>query len=79
MKVELEPEETRELLGVIVDRLIEEAGFSDSDRATLRRWRSDSMRPGSEGMRELTAKINAEVARILQTKSKSAVVRPDWR
>lgn len=79
MKVELEPEETRELLGVIVDRLVEEAGFSDSDRATLRRWRSDSMRPGSQGMRELTAKINAEVARILQTKSKSAVVRPDWR
>ncbi len=79
MKVELDGEEARELLALIVDRLLVEAGFSDQDRAALRRWRSESMRPGSESMRELTAKINTDLERTLQTKAKSAVVKPDWR
>ena len=79
MKLELDPEEARELFSLIVDRLIEEAAFEDGDRAIVRRWRSESMKPSSEGMRELTAKINAEIERTLQTKAKSAVMKPDWR
>ena len=79
MKLELEPEETRELFRVIVERLAAEAGLSDADIAALSRWRAEKMRPGSEGMRELTARINADIARTLQTKARSAVIRPDWR
>ncbi len=79
MKVELEPEEARELLALIVDRLVDGAAFSDEDRATLRRWRSDSMKAGSPGMQELTAKINADIERTLRTKEKSAAMKPDWR
>lgn len=79
MKVELEPEEARELLSLIVDRIAEEAGLTDEDRARVRRWRSEEMRLGSPGMRELTVRINADLERVLRTKEKSAVQRPDWR
>ena len=79
MKLELEPEEGRELLSLIVDRLAEEAGLSDADRAAVKRWRSGQMKAGSEGMRELTAKINADLERALRTKEKSAVQKADWR
>lgn len=79
MKVELEPEEVLELLDVITARLLDEAGLADGDRAALRQWRAASMRPGSEGMRELTAKLNADLARVLQTKARSAVMHHDWQ
>ena len=79
MKLELEPEESRELLSLIVDRLAEEARLSDADRAAVKRWRSERMRPGSDGMRELTHKINADLERALRTKEKSAVQKADWR
>lgn len=79
MKMELDSEEARELFMLITDHLAEEAGLSDSDRAALVRWRSKSMTPGSEGMRELTAKVNADIERALKNKEKSAVMKPDWR
>ena len=79
MKLELEPEEGRELLALIVDRLAEQARLSDADRAALKRWRSEQMKAGSDGMRELTAKINADLERALRSKEKSAVQKPDWR
>jgi hypothetical protein len=79
VRLELDAEECRELVVMVIDRLIEEAGLSDKDRATLRRWRSEGMKAGSEGMRELTAKINADIDRVLKTKERSAVMKPDWR
>jgi len=79
MRLELDPEEGRELLSVVVDRLAEEAGLSDQDRAAVRRWRSEQMKAGSDGMRELTEKINADLERALRSKEKSAVQKPDWR
>lgn len=79
MRLELDPEEGHEMLAVIVDRIVEEAGLSDGDRAALKRWRSEKMRAGSEGMRELTEKVNADLERVVRTKQKSAVRRPDWR
>jgi len=79
MKLELEAEEARELFGLIVERLLDEAKLADEDRAALRRWRSETMTAGSAGMKELTAKINADIDRALKTKAKSAVMKPDWR
>lgn len=79
MKLELDREEAREVLVMIVDRLLEEAGLGDEDRAALRRWRSEGMTAGSEGMKELTAKMNADIDRALKSKEKSAIVKPDWR
>ena len=79
MRLELEAEEARELLVLILDRIIDEAGLGEADRATLRRWRSEGMKAGSDGMKELTAKINADIDRALKTKEKSAIMKPDWR
>ena len=79
MRLELEREEARELLVLVIDRLIEEATLSDEDRAILRRWRSESMTAGSDGMIDLTAKINADIDRALKTKERSAIMKPDWR
>ncbi len=53
--------------------------MSDADRASLRRWRSEGMRAGSDGMKELTARINADIDRALKSKEKSAIMKPDWR
>ncbi len=79
MRLELDPEEARELLALIVDRLADEAALGEQDRATVRRWRSGPMKAGSQGMRELAAKVNADIERALRTKEKSAVRKPDWR
>lgn len=64
---------------MIIDRLIDEAGLGDQDRATLRRWRSEGLKGGSEAMRELTVKINADINRVLKTKEKTPIMKPDWR
>jgi hypothetical protein len=79
MRLELDAEEAREVLVMVVDHLIEEAGLGDEDRAALRRWRSEGMKAGSEGMRELRAKLNADIDRALKSKEKSAIMKPDWR
>ena len=79
MKVELEPEECLQLFAAITDRLLDEPALSAEDRASLKRWRSASMKPGSDGMKELSTRINADLARNLQNKAKSAIVRPDWK
>jgi hypothetical protein len=79
MKLELEPEETRDLVTHIADRLLEEAALSDADRAALRRWRSEALKAGSTAARELTARVNADIDRALKTKARSAVMKPDWR
>ena len=79
MKVELEIEETRELLVFLCDRLIEDAGLTEADRATIRKWRGDSMRAGSPGMRDLHDRVNADLARALENKQRSSVRKPDWR
>jgi hypothetical protein len=65
MKVELEVEEARELLLFIAERLAKEAGLDEKDRAALSKWRA-TMTPGSEGMRELAAKVNSDIARSLE-------------
>lgn len=79
MRLELDSDEARELLALIVERLLDEAGLSDADRAALRRWRSESMLAGSDGMKALTAKVNADIDRALKSKEKSAIQKPDWR
>ncbi len=79
MRLELEQEESVELLSLIVDRITQEAKLATKDRATVKRWRSERMKAGSDAMKELTAKINVDLERALQTKAKSAVQRADWR
>jgi hypothetical protein len=78
MKVELDSDETWALMSYVVDQLLQETGLPDADRARIRRWRSEQMRPAGEPMRLLTRKINEDLARALQTKQRSQIRRPDW-
>ncbi len=79
MRLELEQEESVELLSLIVDRITQEAGLATKDRATVKRWRSEQMKAGSDAMKELTEMLNADLERALRSKEKSAIQSADWR
>ena len=78
MRVELEEDEVWALLSTVTRRVIDEAGLSDEDRGRLRRWRSDEMRAGREGLRGLQDKLTADLTRTLKTKERSAIQKHDW-
>jgi hypothetical protein len=79
MKVELDNEETWNLMSHVVNRLLDETQLSDADRARVRRWKSDEMRVTSQEMRVLTEKVNTDLAKTLERKTKSQLRKPDWR
>jgi hypothetical protein len=79
MKVEFETEESWNLMNLVVNQLIETSELSDSDRAKIRRWKSDEMRVTSQEMKVLSAKINDDLAKTWERKSRSQIVKPDWR
>ena len=79
MKVEFEIDEAWTLMSYVVGRLAEESGVPDADRAKIRRWRSEQMRPTSEMMKILAQKINQDLAHTLEVKQKSQIRKPDWR
>ena len=79
MKIEFTTEESWEMMSHILGRMLEEAGLEDSDRAKVRRWKSDEMRATSQEMRVLTTKINDDFTKMLERKQKSQIRKPDWR
>ena len=78
MKIELEVEEAWTLMSYVLHRIIEETPLSDEDRAKIRLWRSEQMRPTSDQMRVLAEKINRDLNQALQRKERSAIQRHDW-
>jgi hypothetical protein len=79
MKVEFEVEEAWELVNHVVNRMLDDTQLSDSDRARVRRWKSDEMRATSQEMRVLTSKMNEDLAAHMERKTKSQLRKPDWR
>jgi hypothetical protein len=79
MKVELDTDETWQLMSLVVARVADEAGLTTTDKAKLRRWRSEEMQPGGELMRVLTAKINDDIAQAMARKTRSQIRKPDWK
>jgi hypothetical protein len=78
MKVELDNNESWDLLSHIIVRLIDEVELSDGDKAKVRRWKSDEMRATSQEMRVLTSKINEDLMAAMGRKTKSQIRKPDW-
>ena len=78
MKVEIDNDEAWNLLSHVVGRLVEETELSDSDRAKIRRWKSDEMRVTSQEMRVLTQKMNEDLTKMMERKTKSQLRKPDW-
>ena len=79
MKVELDIDEAGDLMSLVVARLAKDASLSDSDRAKVRRWRSNMMRPEGEAMRLLAGKMNEDLAAAMERKKHSQIRKPDWR
>lgn len=77
--IELNVDESWEMMSFIVNHLIENVEMGKSDRAKIRRWKSSEMRTASEDMRALSEKINADITRLWEVRRKSEIRRPDWR
>lgn len=78
MKIELETDESWALLSTVVGKLLDEANLGDEDRAAIRRWRSEEMRPGSDAMRTLTQKLNDDLQRLQRSRERSQIQKHDW-
>ncbi len=78
MRIELEIEETRELLISLINSISHDSALNPADLTAIRKWRA-TLKPGSEAMREFTAKVNADVARVLEGQKRSASMKPDWQ
>lgn len=79
MKVEFTDDEINEALIVMVNAMADEAGLSDKDRATLKRWRSSNMKLGSDDLEDLVRKANDDFAQGLARRERSQIRKPDWR
>ncbi len=78
MKVELAVEESWDLLSHVIGRMVEETQLADADRAKIRRWKSDEMRLTSQEMRVLSQKINEDLLKTIERKTRSQLRKPDW-
>ncbi|MCL6635265.1 MAG: hypothetical protein K6T29_05790 [Peptococcaceae bacterium] len=78
MEIRFNEDEVNELLTVIVNRIADEAGLSDRDRAMLKNWRSKQMRPGRDDMIELVQKVNEDFAQQMARRQRSQIRKPDW-
>lgn len=79
MEIRFTDDELNEVLILLVNRIADEAGLPDEDRAKLKRWRSSSMKLGSDDMVEFVTKANEDFARGLQRRERSQIRKPDWR
>lgn len=78
MEVRFSDDEIAEALTVLVNRIADEAGLSDKDRAMLKRWRSSQMKLGGDDMEDLVRKANDDFAQGLQRRQRSQIRKPDW-
>ena len=78
MDVRFTDDEIAEALTVLVNRMADEAGLPDKDRAMLKRWRTARMKLGSDGMQELVDKTNEDFAQMMVRRERSQIQKHDW-
>lgn len=78
MEVQFTDDELAEVLTVLVNRMADEAGLSDKDRAMVKRWRSSAMKLGGDDMEDLVRKANEDLVRGLARRERSQIRKPDW-
>jgi hypothetical protein len=78
MRVQIDEDEAWALLSTVMQSVLEDAGLSDDDRAALRRWRNEQMRPGREASRALLERLNTDVERVIKGQERSAIQKHDW-
>ena len=79
VKVSLDIDESWAAMSFVVNRMLEEIEIDKSDRAKIRRWKTNDMRTTSEEMKALTEKLNSDLERLWEVRKKSDIRRPDWR
>lgn len=77
MRVQFSDEECHRMFEAVVDHLVE-LDLSKTDRATLRRWRSAEMTPGSPLMQRLAERMNTEIQASHTRSEVSPIKKPDW-
>jgi hypothetical protein len=78
MRVQIDEDETWAMLSTVMQQVLDQTDLSDDDRAALRRWRSEQMRPGRESSKALLDRLNADLERVLKGKERSAIQKHDW-
>ena len=78
MKVEFDTEEAWNLMSHVIGRLLDETPLSDSDRARVRRWKSEEMKVTGQEMRVLAQKLNEDLQKNMGRKTRSQLRKPDW-
>ena len=79
VKVELDVEEAWAVFSQVVNHMLDEVELNKSDKAAIRRWKSNEMRPGREEMDALHEKMNDDIERLWSVRRKSEIRKPDWR
>lgn len=78
MEVQFTDDELAEAFSILINRMADEAALSDKDRAMLKRWKSTSMKLGSDDMEDLVRKANEDLLRGLARRERSQIRKPDW-
>ena len=78
MNVELDADEVWALFSTVMKDVVEQVELVDEDRAALRRWRSEKMRPGADDMKELITRVNGDIALIAKARERSQIQKHDW-
>jgi hypothetical protein len=78
MNAQFTDDELNEALTVIINRIADEAGLSDKDRALVKRWRSAKMRLGSDDMADFVRKANEDLKQNFERRQRSQIRKPDW-
>jgi len=56
----------------------DQTALSDSDRARVRRWKSEEMKVTGQEMRVLAQKLNEDLQKNMGRKTRSQLRKPDW-
>ncbi len=78
MRVQIDGDDVWAMLSTVMKRMLDEVDLADDDRASLKRWRSEEMRPGRDAMKALYEKLNVDLDRVMKVKERSAIQKHDW-
>jgi ferric-dicitrate binding protein FerR (iron transport regulator) len=78
MRVQIDDEEAWAMLSTVMQQVLEDGDLSDEDRAALRRWRSEQMRPGRDASKALLERLNQDLERLMKGKERSRIQKHDW-
>ncbi|HMO53026.1 MAG TPA: hypothetical protein PJ994_00850 [Tepidiformaceae bacterium] len=79
MDIRFNDEEVNEVATLIINKMADNAGLSDKDRAMLKRWRSTNLKLGTDDMEEMVRKVNDDFVQGLARRQRSQLRKPDWR